>query len=276
MNFIMFTKHIQKYDIPQCVEALKCAGMDGADLCVRPGFPVNPDNVKKALPETVKAFAAEGMSIPLITTPGDMTDPKKKDARAVFEACGKSGVKLIKLGYWHCSAGSDYWKVYKAARRQLEGFAKIAEKTGVKALVHIHSGYSLGLNASAAMHLVNGLDPKHVGIFADPGHLSVTGEPIPMAFSIIRKYAACFAFKDILHLLNFQQGGSIRSMQVVRMGTGYVDWTAVVKTILDLKLDKHPMSIHCEYSGEPAENIVDLAKLDLRFIKKMFASAKAD
>ena len=60
------------------------------------------------------------------------------------------------------------------------------------------------------------------------------------------------------------------------MGTGYVDWTAVVKTILDLKLDKHPMSIHCEYSGEPAENIVELAKLDLRFIKKMFASAKAD
>ena len=99
MKFIMFTKHLQEYSLPAPVKALKSIGMDGADLCVRPGFPVDPGNCRKMLPEAVKAFDGEGMSIPLVTAPGDFLDPADGVCESLYDACGASGVGLIKLGY---------------------------------------------------------------------------------------------------------------------------------------------------------------------------------
>ena len=46
MKYIMFTKHLRGLDIPGIIGALHSVGVEGADLCVRPGYPVNPDNVE--------------------------------------------------------------------------------------------------------------------------------------------------------------------------------------------------------------------------------------
>jgi hypothetical protein len=40
--WIMFTKHLEGWDLPQIIAGLKSAGVQGADLCVRPGYPVTP------------------------------------------------------------------------------------------------------------------------------------------------------------------------------------------------------------------------------------------
>jgi sugar phosphate isomerase/epimerase len=271
MQFIMFTKHAQGFDLSKLVSALKGAGMDGADLCVRPGYPVTPENAAKQLPAAAKAFAEEGMSIPLVTTPGNFTEPDLPEAEPVFAACAKAGVGLIKLGYWQYSAGDDYWAMLDSCRKKLDGFAKLAEKHGPRALVHIHSGSTMGLNASAVMRLVEGFDSRYVGIFADPGHLAITGEPPAMAFNILRKYAACFAFKDTIKLPVQRDGRDVYVMHTRRIGDGIVDWRQVAKTIVDLKLDTLPISIHCEYEGEPAESVVDLARVDLRYVRRLFA-----
>ena len=75
MQKIMFTKHLEGLDIPQIIGAIKSVGIDGVDLCVRSGYPVNPENADIALPEAAKQFASHGLSIPLVTTPGDFLDP---------------------------------------------------------------------------------------------------------------------------------------------------------------------------------------------------------
>ena len=270
MQFIMFTKHVQEYTVPQLVSALKGAGMDGADLCVRPGYPVTPENAPQKLKEVAKAFGEAGLSIPLVTTPGEFTEPDGREVEPLFAACGQAGVKLIKLGYWTYSAG-DYSAQLDSCRKKLAGFAVLGEKHGVKPVVHMHSGSTMGLNASAAMRLVEGLDPRSVGIFADPGHLAICGEPLHMAFNIIKDYAACFAFKDVVKLPVMRDRREVYTMRVRRLGEGIVDWHLAVKTILDLKLDSLPISIHCEYEGEPADSVVDLARVDLRYVKKLFA-----
>ena len=69
MKFIMFTKHLEGLEIPDIITALQSVGVSGADLCVRPGYPVNPENATEALPAAAKQFAAAGLSIPLVTTP---------------------------------------------------------------------------------------------------------------------------------------------------------------------------------------------------------------
>ena len=69
MKYIMFTKHLEGLDVTGIMDALKSVGVEGADLCVRPGYPVNPENADTQLPVAAKRFADEGLSIPLVTTP---------------------------------------------------------------------------------------------------------------------------------------------------------------------------------------------------------------
>lgn len=264
MQFIMFTKHLEGLDLSQIIQALQSVGVDGADLCVRPGYPVNPENVATELPKAAKRFAEEGLSIPLVTTPGDFVRADVPEAERMYAACGEAGVANIKLGYWHWSSGGPgYWQLVDDIRRELEKFAALSEKYGPKTCIHTHSGRSMGLNASSVMHLVQGFDPQHVGVFADTGHLSICGEPIDMALDIVRKYLSVLAFKDLMRFPG-DRGG-----RVVHLGTGFVDWKLTLQTLKALGFDG-PVSMHSEYR-EPVDTVIDLARIDLRFIKRLMA-----
>jgi sugar phosphate isomerase/epimerase len=208
----------------------------------------------------------------MITTPGDFTNPVLDYAEPLFAACQAAGVGLVKLGYWHWQpSGDGYWTLVDRARKDLEGFAALGAKYGVKACVHNHSGHSMGLNSCAAMNLVQGFDPAHVGVFADPGHLSQVGEPIAMALDIVRDYLSIVAFKDLLRervVANNQRTWQIR---VVPLGEGFVDWVTLLKTLRAMNYDG-PISMHCEYSGVPVDTVIDQARIDMRFIRGLLAS----
>ena len=268
MKFIMFTKHLQGLDLPDITKALHSVGVQGADLCVRPGYPVNPENAATALPTAAKQFAAEGLSIPLITTPGDFLEPTDEETIRVYAAAGEAGVENIKLGYWHWHANhannDGYWSQVDFIRSQLDGFAKLSEKYGPRTCIHNHSGTSMGLNACAVMNLVKGFNAQHVGVFADTGHLSIVGEPINMALDIVTSHLAVMAFKDLA------RSPGMRGGAVVRMGKGFVDWETAVNTLVAMDFSG-PISFHSEYSGEPVESVIDLARIDVRFIRALMA-----
>jgi len=258
LKYIMFTKHLQGLDVEGIIKALQSVGVEGADLCVRPGYPVNPENVGKALPAAAKQFTSEGLSIPLVTTPGDFVNPKMDYAEPLYAACQEAGVKNIKLGYWHWSKEVGYWEEVKRIRQLLEGFQALSQNYGVKTCIHNHSGSSMGLNSCAAMNLVKGFDPKYVGVFSDPGHLSIVGEPIAMALDIVKDYLSVLAFKD---LMRTPESGT----KVVRMGHGFVDWETLLRMLTEMNFEG-PVSFHSEYSGEPVDSVIDLARIDVRFI----------
>ena len=263
--WIMFTKHLERWDLEQIMDGLKRAGVEGADLCVRPDYPVNPQNAKVELPAAAKRFADEGLCIPLITTPGDLTDASVDYAQSLFEACAEAGVKLVKLGYWQMEEGG-YWATIDRCRERLEGFAKLAEKTGVKAIVHNHSGSTMGLNSCSVMNIVKGFDPKLVGVFTDVGHLSIVGEPYPMAFDIVREYISAVAFKDLVKQRFMQDGKPVWRIDVWPLGMGFGDFPTVMKLLQDMDFDG-PISFHCEYSRLPAESVIDQCRIDTTFIQ---------
>jgi len=263
--WIMFTKHLEGWDLGQITDGLKAAGVQGADLCVRPGYPVNPENAKTELPSAAKRFADEGLCIPLITTPGDFIDPHMDYAESLFDACAEAGVGLVKLGYWYME-DDGYWATMDRCRERLEGFAKLAERTGVKPIVHNHSGATMGLNSSSVMNILRGFDPKLVGVFADVGHLSIVGEPYAMAFDIVKDYVSAVAFKDLLRQrVRAADGTASWAIDVVPLGTGYGDFPTVMRLLTDMKFGG-PLSFHCEYSRLPTESVVDQCRIDTRFI----------
>ncbi|MDA0709501.1 MAG: TIM barrel protein [bacterium] len=271
LTYIMFTKHLEGMDVAGIISSLKSVGVQGADLCVRDGYPVNPGNIAKALPAAAKQFADAGLCIPLVTAPGDFNRPDIEYADRYFGACGQAGVGHIKLGYWHWSPEKHYWTQLDEVRGWMEGFQKLSEKHGVKTVVHNHSGKSMGLNSCAAMNVVKGFDPKHIGVFSDPGHLSICGEPIEMALDIVRDYLSVLAFKDLVR--QRPMGGTKQGTPTggtMRLGQGFGDWPALVKTLKRLKFEG-PISFHSEYVGEPVDTVIDLARIDVRFFNTMLA-----
>ena len=270
--WIMFTKHLEGWSLDQIIEGLKLATVQGADLCVRPGYPVDTDNVEKALPDAAKRFVDAGLSIPLVTTPGDFVTPNADYAERLFAGCAAAGVKLIKLGYWHMEA-DGYWATLDRCRKHLEGFAKLAEKHGVKPIVHNHSGASMGLNSCGAMNLMRGFDPNHVGVFADAGHLALVGEPVEMALDIVQEYLAAVAVKDLVKehvtvaIMDETWGLDVRPL-----GSGFVNFPALIETLRKIDFTG-PISFHCEYYRMPPESVIDQCRIDTRYIRALMGKS---
>lgn len=266
--WIMFTKHLEGWDLPQIMDGLQRAGVEGADLCVRPGYPVTPENCRTALPKAAKLFAEEGLCIPLVTTPGDFVSLDSPNVEDVFVACAEAGVKFIKLGYWYLE-DNDYWVTLDRCRQRLEGFATLAEKTGVKALVHNHSGSTMGLNSAAVMHILKGFDPKLVGVFTDVGHLSIVGEPYPLAFAMVKDYMCALAFKDLVKVKVPSPDGTFNwGIDVWPLGMGLGNFPQVMQLLKDMAFEG-PISFHCEYGKLPPESVVLQCKIDTTWMTEI-------
>src|SRR5437868_5485926 len=104
MRYIYFTKSLQQLDIPGQIGFIKDAGLDGADMAVRPGFAVDPANCRIKLPEAAQAFRDAGLTVEMASIATNLIDPDSADVRAVFEGCAKARVPAVKIGYFKYKA----------------------------------------------------------------------------------------------------------------------------------------------------------------------------
>jgi sugar phosphate isomerase/epimerase len=264
MRFVYFTKLLQGLDVPGLVAFLKEAGLDGADLAVRPGYPVTPDNAVAELPRVARTFRDEGLVIGLVTAPTDLTDPDGAAARNLFEASAKAGVAAVKVGYFPYRGKID--AELAEARARLAGFAKLAARTGVRACYHTHSGAMLGNNAAGLRLLLQDLDAHHVGAFVDTGHTAVNGGPIRMELDLVRPWLSLLAIKDML----WAKGKDGWHFHVVPAGEGIVRWTEVGQAARDCKF-QGTVSLHGEYETKDLAERRALAQRELALLKKYLA-----
>lgn len=259
--FVVFTKHLKELSVEQLIEAMKSIGADGVDLCVRPGYPVNPDNAAEALPKAAEAFRAAGLSIPMVTTPTDLTNASAPYAEALFKACGEAQVPLVKLGYW--AAPSDaYWSVLEKMQADVRGFAELGRQWAVKPCLHTHSGNNMGLNAAALMHVLRDFRPEEVGAYVDVGHLAVCGESPALAFAMAAEWLAAIAVKD-MDRAKTDKGTQVRS---VVMGQGFVDWPQVMGWLVKHDF-RGPLSFHCEFAAASTDALLEQAKQDIAYLR---------
>lgn len=83
-----------------------------------------------------------------------------------------------------------YGQMFDRTRADLEWTAGRAAELGVKALVELHH-MTITPSASAALRLVDGLDPAHVGVIHDLGNLVIEGQEDHLAaFELLGPYLA--------------------------------------------------------------------------------------
>ena len=56
------------------------------------------------------------------------------------------------------------------------------------------------------------------------------------------------------------------------MGKGFGDWPLLIKSLKDMRYDG-AISFHSEYGGETVETVIDLARIDVRFITALLEEA---
>lgn len=265
MKYVYFTKTLRELDVPGLIKFCQEVGLDGVDLTVRPGYPVNPGNVATELPRAVKSFKEAGLIVGLVTAPTDLIDPESKPARALFEACGKAGVGNIKIGYFPYRGKID--EAHKSARNTLAGFARLAQATRVRACYHTHSGAYLGANCALLRMMLENLDPHQVGAFVDTGHVAVNGAPFRLEADLVRAWLALVAIKDMAW---HHQGGRWR-VEVVPVGDGIVRWNEVGQALREQKFNG-TISLHGEYEAKDLASRKALAKKELAALKKVLGS----
>lgn len=266
MKFAYFTKMLSSLTLPQMAEFLENGNIDGADLAVRPGHPVTPANVASVLPEAVKVLGDRGRKILLVSAPTSAIDPSDREMQQVFHSCAENRIPSIKIGYFPYTGrlNDDLARAYRA----LEGFSRLAEKTGVKACYHTHSGANLGSNGSGLRLLLANTDPHHVGAYVDTGHLALNGEPLRMAFELASPWMTLIAIKDIL----WSEGPKGWTSEVVPAGTGIVRWKDFKPALADRRFDG-TISLHGEYDCESMDERLAKAKEERSFFARLLGSS---
>jgi len=271
MQVIFFTKFLKGLSPEEIGAVAKKLKFDGLDLAIRQGQCVNPANVKEALPKAMATWKQMGLSVPMVTLETSWVDPKKPELQAVYEACGEAGIPYIKLGYWSWKPGQRYWAGVKAIREDLSKFRELGEKHKICSLVHTHSHACYGSNASGAMHLVRGFDPRYVGIYLDPAHLAVGGEYLPMALDMVRDHLKMIGVKNARHVLATGAEGPRWKVEWCPLSEGLVYWSEALRLLKDLGYDG-PLSVHGEYSAsEQTSEVLKLVGQDMDYLKPYLA-----
>jgi len=247
VQLIVFSKLLRDRSIPGLIDLAHSHGFDGYDLCVRPGHPVNPEDAARTLPAAVRQMAAAELTVPLVTGPTSLTDPRQPGAEEILAALAAAGVPRLKLGYFRFDPARPYWKQVDDARRALESWEILGRIYGVQLCYHTHSGNLLGLNGAAIMHLLRDRDPAHIGAYLDPGHFAVNGEPFALGLAMTAKYMSVLSLKDVRVERMQSNGHGAGKVCWVPAGEGMVNWTEVFGELKRMDFDG-PASIHCEYA----------------------------
>ncbi len=281
MQIVLNSKFFPSIGVRALAEKAQELGFDGIDVNVRPGHPVNLGNVETALSKAVTVWKAHGLVCPLATSPVTLVDPDASEVEPLYAGCAAAGVPRVKIGFFPFKPGEDYWALVDAARRVLEGFARVGEKHGVQTVYQVHSGPVLGSNCAGLMHLLRGLDPRWVGAYPDLGHMVLDGEDYPMGLAMVREYLSIVAVKDAYHAP--QPVGSEPSFvpRFVKLGSGAVNWRRALGALKALGFDG-AISVHTEYDFDESiirqvgyadatpPNLEAWARADAAFLRKVW------
>lgn len=267
MRLIMFSKMLKERSPSELISLAKQWDLGGYDLCVRPGYAVNPENAADELPRVAEMFRAQGLDIPMVTGNFDLLEPDHPTAEPLMNAMSEADIPFLKLGYFKYNpATQDYLAEVGRVRQVFLEWETLARRHGVRVCYHTHSNKCLGLNGAGLAHLLEGRDPELIGAYIDPAHLLVEGEDIDTALGMIKPWLSLVAVKDVLLTRVETEGHGSVTRDWVVAGRGMVNWTKVFACLRDHGYDG-PISVHCEFEVPDAE-FLDTVGREIAFFNR--------
>jgi sugar phosphate isomerase/epimerase len=207
MRFSVFTASTPDWEPARAAAVLAGQGWDGIEWRVTdqqdapvPGFWVGNratwplTGLEADLPEIARITRDAGLEFSALG--GYVTCADRPNVARLLAATAALGAGRVRVTMPAIGSG-DYRDLFAAARRDLEWIADEASRHGVTALVELHHR-TIVASASAAIRLVDGLDPAHVGVIHDVGNLVIEGQEDPLAgFQLLGPYLAHVHVKNV-------------------------------------------------------------------------------
>ena len=149
------------------------------------------------------------------------------------------GSEFIRVRVPWYREGTHYRTALEEARATYRDLSVLSAETGIDSLIEIHDN-SICPSASAAMRVLEGLDPTHVGVIFDPGNFVREGlESLPMAIDLLGPYLRHVHVKNMTLTTTEQsnkmgvrwQGGHCIPSE------GHLDWTKLIGWLKDSGYD---------------------------------------
>lgn len=270
-NFNFFSKHLQFLDYAEAADACAQAGMNGADLSVRPGGHVLPENVEKDLPLAVKAFQKAGLQIEMMVT--GITDPDDPLTDKVLQTASSLGIKYYRFGYYKYDPALSIPSNLEKIKVKMKGLAGLNEKYKIHGAYQNHAGSNFGGPVWDLWEVIRDMDPEWTGCQYDIRHATVEGmRSWPLGLKLLKEHIRCLVIKDFKY---GEKNGRATEVNVP-VGEGIVDFPAYFALLNELGIHG-PISIHLEYPMFPEkemtvaqkkEHAIELMRNDLDALKK--------
>ena len=245
----VFTKVLQFLSYDDMAEVLARFGFDGADLTVRSGGQVLPENVESDLPKAVRALRSAGVDSYMITT--NVIDAKDKFTRPILKTMADLGIKFYRTGYLDYDHSKSVTQNLDEHKRTVEELEKVNKEYGIHGAYQNHSGRRVGGPVWDLHPIIKDCDPEFIGVQYDIRHATVEGAiSWPVGMRLLAPWIKTVDIKDFVWDKNEKGEWRIKN---VPLGEGMVDF----KTYFDLYRSfniEGPVSIHYEYDLGGAEH----------------------
>ena len=277
-----FTKCMQFLNFDQIAEVLARLDFDGADITVRPGGQIEPENVKAELPKAAKTLQKAGIVLPMmVTAVTDAADPLSIET---LKVAADSGIRYYRMGWLAYDFKKTIQQNLDGYKSSFEKLAKLNEKLGIHGGYQNHSGLHVGAPVWDLYDLVKDVDPKYLGVQYDIRHATTEGAYCwLLGMKRVEPWIRTICIKD------FVWGKDAKGAwkhQNVLLGEGMVNFDDFLKEYITLKVEA-PISMHFEYDLGGAEKgdkkttmdpekIYGMMKKDLDWLRNSLAKNKIE
>lgn len=195
-RFCAFVKFVQQLKPVELAETLKELGYDGAELTVRPGGYIGPQEAKDRLPEVHAAFEKVGITIDIVTT--SIVNPQSTNAEDILTTISDLQIPYYRLGFLRYDLKRDIQQQLPAMKSQLKDLASLNKQIGVTGFYQNHSGAAyLGATFWDLQQILQEIPKSEIGVIFDIRHACVEGGlSWPIYYNIIRPHILAFSMKD--------------------------------------------------------------------------------
>ena len=250
MKIAVFSKHLEFLEGEELAKGVSEIGFDGIDLAVRKGGHVEPERVRQDLPGLVAIVRAHGLEVPMLTT--DIVDADTPYAADVLESMTGLGIHSYRWGGFKWDNSRGITQQIEAFKPRVARLAALNAKYQASAMYHTHSGAGLVGASIWDLHaILNGFDPRLVGVNYDIGHATIDGGLGGWieSFQILGPYLRGIAVKDFAWEKDEKGKWQIAWKP---LGQGMVRFPQFFDMVRDAKF-AGPLQLHFEYSMGGAE-----------------------
>lgn len=249
MRFSVFTASTPEWSPSQAANALAAQGWDGIEWRItdqepaaEPGFwsgnratwPLR--GLEERLTEIARITRSAGLAFSGLG--GYVPSRDRRNVERLLNATAVLGAGRVRVTMPPLGTGR-YPELFDATRRDLEWAAERAATYGVSVLVELHHR-TIVASASAAIRLVDGLDPDRVGVIHDIGNLVIEGhEDYLAAFEMLGPYLAHVHVKNVAWRPAGQRpdGSTAWAEQWSPLGEGQADLGAYFDALAEVGYD---------------------------------------